>query len=390
MTHKQDKFNALRQKADQLLEPNHDALIPEVISDIHHLIHELDSYRIELELQNRELLLTQEKLQAAYDDYFNLYNFSPVTYVTIDDNGCIIRANNALAALVGITTHDLQNTLLSHYIQESDQDILYLYCQALLNQQNQQACEFHLKNQQGNLQWVKCEGFVRHDALHHEINLVLTDITLLKAQTEMLLQIEKDKLEIQLKIASEEICKYEQENYNLRIHAEIDPLTKLANRKLLYQKMDEALALAKRFNDNVAILFLDLDGFKQVNDYFGHGQGDEVLIEVAKRLRQCVRESDTVARLGGDEFVIILNRTPKLMVTDTAQRILDALAFDINKNSFTVTISASIGIAIFPDDSEQPLHLLKYADEAMYKAKNRGKHQFCWHLNQSKEKNTHE
>ena len=122
-------------------------------------------------------------------------------------------------------------------------------------------------------------------------------------------------------------------------------------------------------------------GFKQVNDHFGHGQGDEVLIEVAKRLRQCVRESDTVARLGGDEFVIILNRTSKLMVTDTAQRILDALVFNINKNSFTVTISASIGIAIFPDDSEQPLHLLKYADEAMYKAKNRGKHQFCWHLN---------
>ena len=390
MTQKQDKFKALRQKVDKLLGSNNDTLIPEIISDIYQVIHELDVYRIELELQNEELLLTQEKLQAAYDDYLNLYNFSPVTYVTIDDNGRIIRANNALAALVGTTKHDLQNTLLSHYVQDSDQDILYLYRQALLNQQNQQACEFRLKNQQGNIQWVKCEGFVRNDTLHHEINLVLTDITLLKAQTETLLQIEKDKLEIQLKIASEELCKYEQENYNLRIHAEIDPLTKLANRKLLYQRMDEALALAKRFNDNVAVLFLDLDGFKQVNDHFGHGQGDEVLIEVAKRLRQCVRESDTVARLGGDEFVIILNRTSKLMVTDTAQRILDALAFNIDKNGFTVTISASIGIAIFPDDSEQPLHLLKYADEAMYKAKNRGKHQFCWHLNLSKEKETHE
>ena len=87
--------------------------------------------------------------------------------------------------------------------------------------------------------------------------------------------------------------------------------------KAFFQHLDNDLALAKRFNDNVALLYLDLDGFKQVNDSFGHGYGDYVLIEVAQRLKACVREVDTVARLGGDEFVIILNRTSKLMVNDT-------------------------------------------------------------------------
>ena len=209
---------------------------------------------------------------------------------------------------------------------------------------------------------------------------LLMDITL-RNQAEKLLLEAQEKLETQLRVATEEIFKYEEEVKTLRIHAEIDPLTKLANRKLLFDQLENALALAKRFNDNVALLFLDLDGFKQVNDHFGHGQGDDLLIEVAKRLRHSVREVDTVARLGGDEFVIILNRTSKSMVTDTARRILDALVFDINQNGFTVTISASIGIAIYPDDSMDPLLLLKYADEAMYKAKEKGKHQFCWHLN---------
>lgn len=168
---------------------------------------------------------------------------------------------------------------------------------------------------------------------------------------------------------------------DLRYHAEIDPLTGLPNRKLFFQHLETALATAKRFNYHLALLYLDLDGFKQVNDRLGHGQGDNVLIEVAKRLIFCVREVDTVARLGGDEFVVILNNTSKDMITVTAQRIIDSLTLTIKEKGLELLISASIGIAICPDDSSNPQALLKYADEAMYLAKEKGKRQFCWHRN---------
>jgi two-component system CheB/CheR fusion protein len=96
-----------------------------------------------------------------------------------------------------------------------------------------------------------------------------------------------------------------------------------------------------------------------------------------------VREVDTLARLGGDEFVIILNRTSKLMVKDTAQRILDELTLTIDKNGFKLNVTASIGIAVYPDDCLNPKTLLMYADAAMYTAKNKGKCQCCWHMDLS-------
>jgi diguanylate cyclase (GGDEF)-like protein len=187
----------------------------------------------------------------------------------------------------------------------------------------------------------------------------------------------------QLKSANEELEKFRQETRGLRYHAETDPLTKLANRRLFFQKLEDALALANRFKDNVAVIYLDLDGFKQVNDFYGHGQGDNVLIQVANLLKECVREVDTIARLGGDEFAIILARTSKLNITETAQRIVDTLILEVNENGFDVNITASVGIAMFPDDSMSPLTLLKYADAAMYRAKEQGKRQYCWHISSS-------
>jgi len=180
-----------------------------------------------------------------------------------------------------------------------------------------------------------------------------------------------------------DISDHKKLEYELRHHAEIDPLTTLPNRKLFAQRLDTAIASANRFNYNVAILYLDLDGFKKINDSLGHGQGDNVLIEVAKRLIHCVREVDTVARLGGDEFIVILNGTSIELITETAQRILDALCLTIKENGIELQVSASIGIAVYPSDNTNPSTLVKYADEAMYRAKYKGKGQFCWHKHTS-------
>lgn len=178
-----------------------------------------------------------------------------------------------------------------------------------------------------------------------------------------------------------DISDHKRLEFELRYHAEIDSLTSLANRKLFFQRLDDAIASADRFKYTVALLYLDLDGFKQVNDCFGHGQGDNVLVEVAQRLRCCVRQVDTVARLGGDEFVLILNGTSKDMINDTARRIIEAVAFTVSENGIELPISASVGISIYPFDSLNPSTLLKYADAAMYSAKFKGKHQYCWHVN---------
>lgn len=176
-----------------------------------------------------------------------------------------------------------------------------------------------------------------------------------------------------------DISKQKQLESELRFCAEVDPLTQLANRKLLFQSLENAIASAKRFKYTVGVLFLDMDGFKQINDHFGHGEGDKILMEVADRLQRCVRQVDTVARLGGDEFVVVLNGTSTDMVTTTAQRIIDFLTLNIKDQSIELHVSVSIGIAIYPQDSHSPMVLLQYADEAMYKAKSKGKRQFCWH-----------
>jgi two-component system CheB/CheR fusion protein len=177
-----------------------------------------------------------------------------------------------------------------------------------------------------------------------------------------------------------DISEQKQRESELRYYSEIDPLTNLGNRKFLFQSLDNAIASAKRFNYTVALMFLDLDGFKQVNDFFGHGEGDKILLEAAQRLKRCVRQVDTVARLGGDEFVVILNGTSTDMIAGTAKRIIDFLTLTIKDQVNEIQVSASIGISLYPRDSKNPLVLLKYADEAMYKAKAKGKRQFCWHL----------
>ncbi|MGB3189135.1 MAG: diguanylate cyclase [Limnoraphis sp.] len=156
-----------------------------------------------------------------------------------------------------------------------------------------------------------------------------------------------------------------------------DSLTGLDNRLLLMEKLAESLATVQRYNTQSAIIYLDLDGFKPINDTFGHEAGDFVLIEVAKRLRSCVREVDTVARLGGDEFVVLLHN---LSDTDTVQQIADRIVETINAsiNLFgtTVNVGVSMGIALIPQDGKYPHQLLKNADKAMYLAKQQGKNQY--------------
>ncbi|HEY8102499.1 MAG TPA: diguanylate cyclase [Burkholderiaceae bacterium] len=156
--------------------------------------------------------------------------------------------------------------------------------------------------------------------------------------------------------------------------ADHDALTGLPNRNLLKDRTRRAIARAQRKHENFALLFLDLDRFKEVNDRMGHASGDALLIDVAKRLTGCVREEDTIARLGGDEFVVLLDGpTQVAQVKTVADKILKSLRkpYQLSKQSINVTVS--IGSSLYPNDGQSVESLLEHADTAMYSAKKQGR-----------------
>ena len=154
-----------------------------------------------------------------------------------------------------------------------------------------------------------------------------------------------------------------------------DALTGLANRASLGPALEHAVQLARRHDRKLAIMFVDLDGFKQINDAHGHDTGDRLLIEVANRLRACLRTSDLLARLGGDEFIVVLEEVRDTdYVEGVARRLLDAIARPYSLVAGEESrVTASIGISMLPDDAGDPRTLMKHADTAMYRAKQCGK-----------------
>jgi diguanylate cyclase (GGDEF)-like protein len=170
------------------------------------------------------------------------------------------------------------------------------------------------------------------------------------------------------------ITRLKQTNEQILKLAQHDTLTTLPNRTLFYDRLSQAMTRASRDKGSFAILFIDLDDFKNVNDTLGHDIGDALLREAARRITACVRKSDTVARMGGDEFtVIISNVRTQASVERVAKKIVASLANQFELNGKNCSVSASIGIAFYPDNGETAAQLMKVADDAMYSAKYSGK-----------------
>ena len=159
-----------------------------------------------------------------------------------------------------------------------------------------------------------------------------------------------------------------------------DPLTGLPNRLLMNARLEHILKQAKRNPTRLALMFIDLDHFKNVNDSFGHALGDQLLVNVAQRLRGHLREQDTIARIGGDEFVVILEQLNHSEdAARLAQGCIQALDKPFKIDDKDIFVTPSIGISIFPDDGTNPEMLLKNADIAMYRAKEQGRHQYAFY-----------
>ncbi len=159
-----------------------------------------------------------------------------------------------------------------------------------------------------------------------------------------------------------------------------DALTGLPNRTLLFDRMALNMFRSQRYKDILAVLYLDLDGFKAVNDDHGHDTGDQVLIECASRLSGCIRRSDTICRYGGDEFVIVLG-APKSRenISTVCRKIISSIHEPFTIDGVECAIGASIGVSIYPDDGEKPDDLIRCADEAMYRVKHGGKNNFVFY-----------
>jgi len=166
---------------------------------------------------------------------------------------------------------------------------------------------------------------------------------------------------------------------DLEYRSNHDLLTGLPNRALLFDRLTQAVAAPDKSDDGGAVLFLDLDGFKFVNDTLGHQAGDDLLKMAAERLGGCLRDSDTMGRIGGDEFGILLpGMTDPAAVATVAQRLIDTLEEPFQLGQEEAMVTASIGIAMVPADAENAVAALKHADAAMYRAKERGKSQFVF------------
>lgn len=192
--------------------------------------------------------------------------------------------------------------------------------------------------------------------------------------------------ELQQEVARQ-TAKLEQQTEQLRFLSEKDPLTGMLNRRAFKEHLHDAIVHATRTEVKLALLFIDLDKFKEINDNKGHDVGDEVLTQIAARLEGNIRESDFSGRLGGDEFVVCLNLMRDFEgVAEKTLQLIEQLSTPMWVGNQSFSIGVSIGISLYPDQSQDMADLLRLADEAMYKAKTRpGSHFFCPMLNKAPE-----
>jgi diguanylate cyclase (GGDEF)-like protein len=182
-------------------------------------------------------------------------------------------------------------------------------------------------------------------------------------------RLENERLQVENQLATQEV---ETAHAALEVAvkaSQTDSLTGLKNREVLWDRLSHDIALARRHGERLIIYFLDIDGFKQVNDEFGHAVGDLLLQRAARVLQATVRDSDTVCRMGGDEFVVLVAAARREDAAQVAGKIAAALAEPCLLAGHPMCISASIGFSVFPDDGESPGVLMRKADEAMYRIK---------------------
>ena len=272
--------------------------------------------------------------------------------VNIDTKGHILSFNRAAERIFGYSEHEVLGKNVSILMPQPHREQHDGYILRYLN-----TGEAHVIGRTQELKGLRKDGTI------FPMDLAISEVKLGDTHlfTGMLRDISEQKLAQQ----------------QIEHLAHYDALTNLPNRTLFYDRLGQSIMIAKRNKRSIALMYIDLDGFKQVNDIMGHHGGDLLLVEVAKRLRLCVRESDTLARLGGDEFTVILNDTHEREdIEMLAKKIIVSISHPFKLEGQSVNIGVSIGIARYPDEASTTGTLLIVADKAMYAAKASGKNSY--------------
>ncbi|HEY8094774.1 MAG TPA: EAL domain-containing protein [Methylobacter sp.] len=430
--------------------------------------YKLQEHQVELEMRNKELHRTHSALQESHIRFVELFDFAPIGYLTITDQGLIAEINLTGAKLLGIDRRKLQQRHIGSFLflAPDEYDHWQQLIQCTLENNNKQSCELAIRRDDGTVFQARLDCRLRQSSASPTIHVSFTDITERK-QARAELQIAAIAFESQegmvitdinnviIKVnqafvrltgyPKEELInrkmnvlksgRHDAEFYaamwdslsrtgswrgeiwnrlkNGEVHPEFvtitavknpegevinyvanytditerkaieekvnqlafyDSLTQLPNRVLLADRMHQTLAHCRRNREIAAVCMLDLDGFKQVNDTLGHAAGDQLLCDVALRLKECIRQEDTAARFGGDEFALLLGGFTKISECEqTLERIVASIAAPYPIFGQMAHISASIGVTLFPEDSSDPDLLLRHADQVMYEVKQTSK-----------------
>lgn len=353
-----ERRNSLRVQAESLVASLSPTAISSQPAEI--LLHELLVHKVELEMQNEELRRAYGSLEEARDRYVDLYEFAPVGYITISREGLISEINLTGSTLLGWERTKLLKRRFSQFVAQPDRDRWH---RLFLNM---------MENGKG-------------DNNKHELGLQMTraDDSLFYAHLNCLPKMIKNEAPM-LRIALTDITQQKAALDQLEHLAFYDPLTDLPNRQLLKDRLHLALAASARSRKYGALLFIDLDNFKTLNDTLGHNIGDLLLQQVAQRLLSSVRKNDTAARLGGDEFVVMLEdlsenaQEAAIHAEISGKKILAALNAPYLLNGHDYRCSSSIGATMFYDHAVPEDELLRHVDIAMYQAKHRGRNNLCF------------
>jgi diguanylate cyclase (GGDEF)-like protein/PAS domain S-box-containing protein len=303
-------------------------------------------------------------------------------------------ASPGLARILGKHVEDLIHRNLEgegglDIVHPDDSEIVQRTYDRFLAEGTEWQVEYRLKRPDGEIRWVREMGkahMISHGIPEQTIG-VLQDITAQKSAEQEIISA-RDTLEQQVVERTRELANTikqlqieieEREKITAELHflANHDALTGLPSLRLCKDRLNQSLAEARRNHQASAVMFLDLDGFKEINDRYGHEFGDSVLRESAARITAEIRETDTVARIGGDEFVIILSSLPEKSIANRiADSLVAAVAQPVCVDAIEVAISASIGISLYPDHGVTAEELIRSADKAMYRVKRDGKNSF--------------
>jgi diguanylate cyclase (GGDEF)-like protein/PAS domain S-box-containing protein len=302
----------------------------------------------QIEKENIRLRRALAEKDAALQRYAAFHEFSPVGFFSLKPDGTISQANLTTAHLLGLGQALLQGMRFNLFVAAADRPVFNDFLQHTFTAGGRQSCELELMIDDGPALTV--QFYTNFSPENQECRVAMLDISARKATEEQ-----------------------------IRHLALYDDLTQLPNRRLLLDRLQKALAASTRSGQPGALLLIDLDNFKEVNDLYGHDHGDLLLVQVAQRLNACIREVDTAARMGGDEFVVMLTQLSEnpVAATDQAvavgQKILDALNVDYELHGKRHHCTPSIGITLFAYQHQTIGELLKQADRAMYQAKAAGR-----------------